>query len=167
MDYSPPGSSVHGDSPGKNTEVSCHDLPDPEIEPTSPVAPALLGGFFTTVPPRKPKSIYGFVKYLLYLVSRSSLIFLLFLYDLFIFPMLFFPAFWKFVCLLCKYRVCFALSINLEFFFPLIVDLDPFTFFIWLDVFCTNSFILFCNYLVYNAVFTIFPLPCNIILCYI
>ena len=23
MDYSPPGSSVHGDSPGKNIEVSC------------------------------------------------------------------------------------------------------------------------------------------------
>ena len=26
MDYSPPGSSVHGDSPGKNTEVGCHAL---------------------------------------------------------------------------------------------------------------------------------------------
>ena len=26
MDCSPPGSSVHGDSPGKNTEVSCHAL---------------------------------------------------------------------------------------------------------------------------------------------
>ena len=26
MDYSPPGSSVHGDSPGKNTGVSCHVL---------------------------------------------------------------------------------------------------------------------------------------------
>ena len=26
MDSSPPGSSVHGDSPGKNTEVDCHDL---------------------------------------------------------------------------------------------------------------------------------------------
>ena len=26
MDYSPPGSSVHGDSPGKNTRVSCHAL---------------------------------------------------------------------------------------------------------------------------------------------
>ena len=24
MDYSPPGSSVHGDSPGKNTGVGCH-----------------------------------------------------------------------------------------------------------------------------------------------
>ena len=26
MDYSPPGSSVHGDSPGKNIRVSCHAL---------------------------------------------------------------------------------------------------------------------------------------------
>ena len=26
MDYSPPDSSVHGDSPGKNTGVGCHDL---------------------------------------------------------------------------------------------------------------------------------------------
>ena len=26
MDSSPPGSSVHGDSPGKNTGVSCHFL---------------------------------------------------------------------------------------------------------------------------------------------
>ena len=27
MGCSPPGSSVHGDSPGKNTEVGCHALP--------------------------------------------------------------------------------------------------------------------------------------------
>ena len=26
MDSRPPGSSVHGDSPGKNTGVDCHDL---------------------------------------------------------------------------------------------------------------------------------------------
>ena len=26
MDYNPPGSSVHGDSPGKNTGVGCHAL---------------------------------------------------------------------------------------------------------------------------------------------
>ena len=26
MDYSPPGSTVHGDSPGKNTGVGCHGL---------------------------------------------------------------------------------------------------------------------------------------------
>ena len=27
LDYSPPGFSVHGDSPGKNTGVGCHALP--------------------------------------------------------------------------------------------------------------------------------------------
>ena len=41
MDYSPPGSSVHGDSPGKTTEVGCHallqgNLPNPGIKPRSP-----------------------------------------------------------------------------------------------------------------------------------
>ena len=33
------------------------DLPDPGIQPTSPVAPALAGRFFITVPPGKP--VYG------------------------------------------------------------------------------------------------------------
>ena len=32
-------------------------LPNPWIEPTSPVSPALAGGFFTTAPPGKPKYI--------------------------------------------------------------------------------------------------------------
>ena len=41
MDHSPPGSSVHGDSPGKNTGVGYHallqgDPPNPGIEPRSP-----------------------------------------------------------------------------------------------------------------------------------
>ena len=40
MDCTPPGSSVHGDSPGKNTGVDCHallqgDLPDLGIQPES------------------------------------------------------------------------------------------------------------------------------------
>ena len=46
MDCSPPGSSVHGDSPGKNTAVGCHfpgDLPNLGIEPR-----ALASEFFTT-----------------------------------------------------------------------------------------------------------------------
>ena len=30
------------------------DLPDPGIEPTSLASTKLAGGFFTTVPPRKP-----------------------------------------------------------------------------------------------------------------
>ena len=50
MDYSLPGSSVHEDSPGKNTGVggrspfsSPGDLPNPGIEPGLPHS----GGFFT------------------------------------------------------------------------------------------------------------------------
>ena len=45
-DRSLPGSSVHGDSPGKNTGVGCHfllqgNLPDPGIQSRPPVSPAL------------------------------------------------------------------------------------------------------------------------------
>ena len=41
MDCSPPGFSVHGDSPGKNTGIGGHshlqgDLPNPVIKPGSP-----------------------------------------------------------------------------------------------------------------------------------
>ena len=44
----------------KNTRVGCHfllqgNLPDPGIEPMSLVSPALVGGFFTTAPPGKPR----------------------------------------------------------------------------------------------------------------
>ena len=45
MDWDSPGSSVHGDSPGKNIGVGCHalppgDLPNQEIEPRSPTLQA-------------------------------------------------------------------------------------------------------------------------------
>ena len=45
VDCSPPGSSVHGDSPGKNTGVGYHfllqgNLPNPGIEPRSPALQA-------------------------------------------------------------------------------------------------------------------------------
>ena len=33
------------------------DLPNPGIKLTSPVSPALVGGFFTTAPPGKPRSL--------------------------------------------------------------------------------------------------------------
>ena len=53
MDCSPPGSSVHGDSLGKNTGVGGHALlqgvlPDPGIELASLMSPAVAGGFSTT-----------------------------------------------------------------------------------------------------------------------
>ena len=41
MDCSPPGSSVHGDSPGKNTGVGCHALLQ-DIFPTQGLNPCLL-----------------------------------------------------------------------------------------------------------------------------
>ena len=51
MDCSPPDSSVHGISQARILEwgLSCPppgDLPDPGIEPTSLMSPALAGGFF-------------------------------------------------------------------------------------------------------------------------
>ena len=57
MDYSLPGSSVHGIS-GKNTKSELpflppDYLPDPGIEPMSPVSPTLAGVFFTAEPPGK------------------------------------------------------------------------------------------------------------------
>ena len=54
MDYSPPSSSVHGNSPGKNTGVGCHALLQ-GIFPTQ-VAPALEADFLPCEPPGKPKN---------------------------------------------------------------------------------------------------------------
>ena len=56
VDCSPAGSSVHGDSPGKNTGVSCHSVRGPS-QPRwnlSPASHALAGRFFITAPPGKP-----------------------------------------------------------------------------------------------------------------
>ena len=58
MDCSPPGSSVHGDSPGKKTGsgLLCPppgDLPNPGIEPRSP---ALQADSLQSEPLRKPKN---------------------------------------------------------------------------------------------------------------
>ena len=44
MDCSPPGTSVHGDFPGKNSGVGCHallqgNLPSPGVEARSPALP--------------------------------------------------------------------------------------------------------------------------------
>ena len=56
IDYSPPGSTVHGDSPGKNTEVSCHALLQ-GIFPTQASKPGLpQAGRLQSEPPGKPKN---------------------------------------------------------------------------------------------------------------
>ena len=51
MDYSQPGSSVHGDSPGKNTGEGCHALLQ-GIFPTQ--VSCISGGFFPSEPTGKP-----------------------------------------------------------------------------------------------------------------
>ena len=57
MDSNPPGSSVHGNSPGQNTGVgyltSSVDLPNPGVEPSSP---ALKADSLPFDPPGKPKT---------------------------------------------------------------------------------------------------------------
>ena len=52
MDYSPPGSSVHGILQARILEWTTisfsGDLPNPGIEPASLMSPKLAGSFFTT-----------------------------------------------------------------------------------------------------------------------
>ena len=54
MDYSLPGSSVHGSSRQEYWSglplPSPWDLPNPGIEPLAPAPPALAGGLLTTAP---------------------------------------------------------------------------------------------------------------------
>jgi len=59
MDCSPPSSSVHGDSPGRNTGVGCHALFLQEIFPTQGLNPGLLHGSQILLPSEragKPKN---------------------------------------------------------------------------------------------------------------
>ena len=65
MDYSPPGSSVHGIFQVRILEQVAisysGDLLDSGIEPASLVFPALAGGFFSTLPLEKRSvSSYNF-----------------------------------------------------------------------------------------------------------
>ena len=59
VDSSPPGSSVHGDSPGKNPGVGCHVLLQGIFltrgsNPSLPASPALQADSLPTEPPGKP-----------------------------------------------------------------------------------------------------------------
>jgi len=59
MDCNPPGSLVHGDSPGKNIGVGCYalllgDLPDSGIKPRSP---ALQADSLPSEAAGKPKNV--------------------------------------------------------------------------------------------------------------
>ena len=59
MDRGLPGSSVLGILQARILEwvvmPSSRDLPDPRVEPTYLVSPALAGRFFTTAPPGSPQ----------------------------------------------------------------------------------------------------------------
>ena len=77
MDCSPPGSSVHGDSPGKNTGVSCYALlqgilSNWGIEPQSP---SLKPDSLPSEPPGKPDEVFShyFFKYIYIYVLHISL----------------------------------------------------------------------------------------------
>ena len=64
LDYTLPGSSVHGDSPGKNTGMVCHallqgNLPNLEIELLSLVSLTWAGLFFTSATWKACIYVYG------------------------------------------------------------------------------------------------------------
>ena len=65
MEYSPPGSSVHGISPARIRKwiafPPSRDLPHAGIKPWSPASPALAGGFFTTSASWEAPSILTFL----------------------------------------------------------------------------------------------------------
>ena len=64
-DWSLPGSSVHGDSLGKNIGVGCHILPNPGIEPRSHI---LQEDSLLSEPPKKP----WILEWIAYPFSRGS-----------------------------------------------------------------------------------------------
>ena len=71
-----PGSSVHGIFPGKDAGMGCHfllqgNLPDPGIEPMSPLSPALAGRFLTTEPSGKPTLIVTAALLTLFTITRT------------------------------------------------------------------------------------------------
>ena len=78
MDYSPPGSSVHGISQARIQNGLPFPSPgvllDPGVKPESPAFPALADGFFTTEPPGKPSFL--FLEALFFLSYRYSNYFL-------------------------------------------------------------------------------------------
>ena len=65
IDYSPPGSPVHGDSPGKNTRVGYHALLQ-EIFPTQGSNPGLphSDGLYRLSHPVKPKLMDSFLQFM-------------------------------------------------------------------------------------------------------
>ena len=61
MDCNPPGSSVHGDSPGKNTKVGCHAL----LQGSNPclMSSGLAGRFYTTRATWEAEGVLGILNF--------------------------------------------------------------------------------------------------------
>ena len=60
MDCSPSGSSVHGDSPGKNTEVGCHAFLQGSSQPRDQTQLSrIAGGFFTVQATREAQEYWS------------------------------------------------------------------------------------------------------------
>ena len=53
VDHSPPGSSVHGNSPGKNTGVGCHAL----LQGIFPTQEQIQADSLPSEPPGKPQNL--------------------------------------------------------------------------------------------------------------
>ena len=74
MDWSLPGSSVHGESPGKNFRLGCHtflqgNLPNPGVKPRSPT---LQVESLSTEPAGNSKKIWRNLKYITKKRSQSK-----------------------------------------------------------------------------------------------
>ena len=66
-----PDSSSPWDFSGKNTGVNCHfplpgDLPDPGVEPATPVSPVLQADSLPDEPPRKPLYSWHLIKIVIF-----------------------------------------------------------------------------------------------------
>ena len=75
MDDSPPGSSVHGDSPGKNNEVGCHASPPGESsQPRDQTqVSSIADGFFTSWATREAQRILLEIKISLSYIFAKTL----------------------------------------------------------------------------------------------
>ena len=83
MDYSHPVSSVHGDSPGRNTRVDCHAFLQ-GIFPTQELSPRLLhlqADSLPLAPPWKPHIFY--IPVYQYICTNIYIFFFIFYYGLF------------------------------------------------------------------------------------
>ena len=85
MNCSPPGSSVHEDSPWKDTGVGCHALLQGTFltwgsNPLSPVVPALQVNSFTAETPREASVLENGTAYL-EMVKMVNLMLSIFYYN--------------------------------------------------------------------------------------